>query len=122
MTVEATARYTPGGVETGALDRWLSKVAEAEARTLDWGTVTIKSMRRTNAMTARAAGRPPVPLPSVGSPGERLTIINELPGGFSEQWTFQWVPSAGDGGGGSWKQTDYETHAPVSGQDRPEEL
>jgi len=124
MTVETQARYTVGPTDADALDLWLANTPEAEPRTLDWGTVTISSFKPVDPLAVKTANRPPVPLPARGAPGEQLTIINELPGGFKERWTFQWVPasSGGGGGGGEWKQTHYESHAPVSGQDRPDEL
>ena len=121
MTVETQARYTVGASEADALDRWLANTPEAEPRTMDWGTVTISSFKRVDPLVIRTANAPPVPLPSRGTPGEQLTIINELPGGFRERWTFQWVGGSG-GGGGEWKQTHYESHAPVSGLYRPDEL
>jgi len=121
MTVETQARYTVGRSEADALDHWLASTREAEPRTLDWGTVTISSFKRVDLRAITVANRPPVPLPTRGAPGERITIINELPGGFKERWTFQWVP-ASSGGGGDWKQTHYESHAPVSGEDRADEV
>lgn len=122
MTVETKARYTVGASEADALDRWLARTPEAEPRSLDWGTVTISSFKRVDPLAIRTANAPPVPLPTRGTPGEQLTIINELPGGFRERWTFEWVAPRGGGGGGEWKQTHYESLAPVSGLYRPDEL
>ncbi|MEN5205340.1 hypothetical protein ABE473_12840 [Stenotrophomonas sp. TWI700] len=84
--------------------------------------MTVEAQARVDPLAIQTATAPPVPLPTRGTPGERLTILNELPGGFRERWTFEWVTPRGGGGGGEWKQTHYESLAPVTGLYQPDEL
>jgi hypothetical protein len=117
--VERVSHHPAGTHEAAAIIRWLDGLPDADRRVMEPGTLTVRQRRVGNGALARAAAMPPVPLPASGAPGERITITNQLPGGFIETWTFQWV--SGSGGGG-WKQTDYEMHAPVVEPERPQEL
>ena len=84
--------------------------------------MTVEIQAPVEPLAIQTANAPPVPLPTWGTQGEQLTIINELLGGFRERWTFEWVAPRGGGGGGEWKQTHYESLAPVSGLYQPDEL
>ncbi|KUF34289.1 hypothetical protein [Xanthomonas phaseoli] len=119
-TVQTTKVYRANTPEASAIQTWLDSVPNADRRTMDLGKITIKSSKTAKGSLVTAANdAPPVPLPASGSPGEKLTITNELPGGYVETWTFEWV---GGGGGGEWRQTDYESHAPVNNPEKPNEL
>ncbi|MEA9571285.1 hypothetical protein [Xanthomonas campestris] len=118
-TVQTTNIYRANTPEASAIQKWLDSVPNADRRTMDLGKITVKSSKTSKGMVTAANDGPPTPLPATGSPGEKYTIINELPGGFIEKWTFEWV---GGGGGGEWRQTDYESHAPVVNPEKPNEL
>lgn len=117
--VEHVSHHRAGTREATAIMAWLDGLPDADRRVMEPGRLTVRQRRVGYDALARAGATTPVPLPGSGAPGERITITNALPGGFIETWTFQWVP--GDGGGG-WKQTDYEMHAPVIEPERPQEL
>lgn len=97
-------------------------VVSNDAAAADPDRMTVETQAPVEPLALRTANAPPVPLPTWGTPGEQLTIINELPGGFREHWTFQWVPARGGDGGGEWKQTHYQSFAPVSGLYQLDEL
>ncbi|AWH16071.1 hypothetical protein C1922_01345 [Stenotrophomonas sp. ZAC14D2_NAIMI4_7] len=118
FVIEQVSHYRAGSSEAMAIAHWLDNMPDAERRVMDLGVLTVSHRKVGNGALAVSAAAPPVALPPAGAPGERYTITNELPGGFIETWTFQWV--AGDGGG--WKQTDYEQHAPIVEPERPQEL
>ncbi|CAD1787368.1 hypothetical protein XSP_000577 [Xanthomonas euroxanthea] len=119
-TVQTTKVYRANTPEASAIQKWLDSVPNADRRTMDLGKITIRSSKTSKGgMVTAANDGPPVPLPASGSPGEKITITNELPGGYVETWTFEWV---GGGGGGEWRQTDYESHAPVVNPEKPNEL
>mgnify|MGYP000894245937 CR=1 FL=1 len=117
--VEHVSHHRAGTREATAIMGWLDGLPDADRRVMEPGRLTVRQRRVGYDALARAGATTPVPLPGSGAPGERITITNALPGGFIETWTFQWV--SGDGGGG-WKQTDYEMHAPVIEPERPQEL
>jgi len=119
IVIEHVSGHRAGTAEAAAIARWLDSIPDADRRTMELGTITVQQRRPPSDAWASAVVAPPAPLPASGAAGEKITITNELPGGFVETWTFQWV--AGEGGGG-WKQTDYETHAPIVQPDRPNEL
>lgn len=117
--VEHVSHHRAGTHEAAAIIRWLDGLPDADRRVMEPGTLTVRHRRVGHSAMTRAGVAPPVPLPGSGAPGERITITNQLPGGYIETWTFQWV--SGEGGGG-WTQTDYEMHAPVIEPERPQEI
>ncbi len=118
VTVRTVTRYVADSPEAASIAAWIDRVPGADKRTNPLGTLRVIRVRSVSGEVSTAGG-PPVPLPANGVPGETITISNTLPGGIVESWTFEWV---GTGGGGGWKQTHYESHAPVTQPDRPNEL
>jgi len=117
-TVRSVARYPADSAEAASIAAWIDRIPGAARQTTPFGMVTV-TRTRTIAGQARTENRPRVPLPANGMPGETITIRNTLPGGIVETWTFEWV---GGVGGGGWRQTDYESHAPTTLPDKPNEL
>ncbi|MGB3461221.1 hypothetical protein [Rhodanobacter lindaniclasticus] len=55
---------------------------------------------------------PPVALPPNGTPGERITVVNQTTTVFQE-WTYEWQPSGG--GMGNWTEIRYQGNSCSSG-------
>ena len=89
--VEHVSHHRAGTREATAITRWLDGLPDADRRVMEPGTLTVRQRRVGYDALARAGATTPVPLPGSGAPGERITITNELPGGFIETWTFQRV-------------------------------
>ncbi|WP_143109235.1 hypothetical protein [Dyella sp. OK004] len=82
--------------------------------TVNSGIEASTSIDQVSALSVPPDNGPPTPLPTTGSPGQKLTIKNQTETLY-QQWTFVWV--AGDAGFGGWDQQGYfaNTCAPKPG-------
>lgn len=57
---------------------------------------------------------PPGPLPTTGTPGQRIKIVNQTATTY-QAWIFVWIGESGDGGG--WSESSYAANSCAAGNE-----
>jgi hypothetical protein len=113
--ITASAEYSANSRQGVQVQQWLLQQGAPSAPGLNTRFSSgdrLKVTRTTAARpdnvvaTASPGDGPPVPLPTNGNPGDRISVTHES-GGYVQTWTYQWFGSSTNGGWGLIKYT-YE--------------
>lgn len=105
--------HRAGSAEANRIQAWLEANSPELAPIRLAGEITVTngySLPRTVA--TQAGPRPDGPtaeLPKTGTPGQRVSVEDEMPDGTRQYWSYEWQGS-GSSGGGSWNLISYRFH------------